>query len=204
MYQLITVDHVKALAKGDFGPDFDFLISEIIIPGIGKILAEETNQGDFDKTQRTYLLDVNECRRKHLLIDFPIDQTVSVTPERGPVRVWTSTSAPRSYTEELVNGTDFFVNDAIGLIERTGGYWPQGPKTVKVVATTKWVTANAQNVPPDLFLAASLTAKALFDNRENWGLSSVSLEGGSRSIAWPLISKDIKSALKPYYREPHV
>ena len=204
MYDLITVDQVKALTKGAFDDTFDYLLSAIIIPGIGKILAEETNQGDFDKTERTYLLDVNETERRTLFIDFPVDQTVSVTPARGPVRLWTSTDAPRSYTAELVNGSDFFVNDNLGLIERTSGHWPQGPKTVKVLATTKWVTGNAQNVPSDLFLAASLTAKALFDNRENWGLSSVSLEGGSRSIAWPLISKDIKSALKPYYREPHV
>jgi hypothetical protein len=204
MYHLITVDHVKALAKGTFDDTFDLLIAETIIPGVGKILAEETNQGDFDKSERTYLLDVHECERKKLFIDFPVDQTVSVTPSRGPVRIWTSTAAPRSYTTELVNGTDFFVNDTLGLIERTSGHWPQGPKTVKVVATTKWVTAHAQGVPPDLFLAASLTCKALFDNRENWGLSSISLEGGSRSIAWPLISKDIKSALKPYYKEPHV
>ena len=204
MYQLITVDHVKALAKGQTDPTFDLLIADTIIPGIGAILAEETNQGDFDKIERTYLLDVYESCRSTLFIDFPVDQTVSVTPVRGPVRIWTSTELPRSYTQELVNGVDFFVNDKSGLIERVSGYWPQGPKTVKVVATTKWVTGNAQNVPPDLFLAADLTAKALFDNRENWGLSSVSQEGGSRSIAWPLISKDIKSALKPYYREPHV
>jgi hypothetical protein len=204
MYDLITVDHVKALAKGVFDDTFDYLLSATIIPGISKILAEETNQGDFDKSERTYLLDVHECERKTLFLDFPIDQTVSATPVRGPVRIWISTALPRSYTEELVNGTDFFVYDQLGLIERASGHWPQGPKTVKVVATTKWVTDDAQNVPPDLFLAASLTAKALFDNRENWGLSSVSLEGGSRSIAWPLISKDIKSALKPYYKEPHV
>jgi len=204
MFSLITVDDVKAITKGSgWGTEHEALLDGIIIPGIGKLLAEECCQTDFDKIERTYYLSPGE-NRQTLFIDFPIDQSVSVTPSRGPVRIWISTVLPRVYTEELTNGTDFFVNDDTGTIERAAGYWPEGFKTVKVVATAKWVTGNAQGVPSDLYLAATLATKALFDNRENFGLTSVSQEGGSRSIAWPILSKDIKSALKPYYKEPHV
>lgn len=177
-FKLISVDDVRALAKGDFASDFDHLFGDILIPAIGKTFASYCNRPDFDKASRSEIFSPRLWQSVITLSSPPIATAPAA-------QIWQSTATPRVYgaDELLTNGEDVFIHEAIGQIERgNGNYFPSGPLTVKVTYTGGYLSGDAQGVPADLRFAALSQAKIFFDRREDYGMTGRSLEGGSVSL----------------------
>lgn len=182
-FKLITSEDLKQLTKGEVGDSFDFALDEIIIPAVGKLLASYCNRPDFDKAIRTEYLSPREGQRTLFLASPPVSPAV-VSPAIEALRLYQDTAAPRVYdaTTELVNGTEFFVFEEQGTIEKVGSWWACGPKTIKTTYTGGWLTDDAVGCPEDLRLAAVMQTKIFWDRREEYGVTGRSLEGGSISM----------------------
>jgi len=187
-FKLISAESIKQLSKGDFGNNFDFLLDSIIIPAVGEIFANYCHRPDFDKVERTVFFSPRIYQTRLQLTSPPI-YPVSVTPVIAAPRVWEDTAEPRVYgtDTELTSGTDFIVLYNQGIIEKLGSYFAIGPETIKVTCTSGYLTDDGAGVPPKLALAAAIQTKILFDRREEFGVSSRSLEGGSISMLGRLI-----------------
>lgn len=118
--------------------------------------------------------------------------------EADPFQVWQSTSSPRLYdsTTLLVRDTDYFVNEEEGVIEKGSiGCFYRGMQTVKVAYTGGYATADGQGVPALLRGAALYQAKMMFDRRDELGISSRSLEGGSMNLLPLILPLDVRKEL---------
>lgn len=193
-FKLVTSQELKALTKGTFGNDFDPLIEDIIIPAIDQNFPFYCHRDDFDKKERTEYLSPNKDDRFAFLSGPPVDLA-------QPIEVWESTALPRTYEagQLLTHGVHYFVHYDEGTIEKIG-HFAGGPQSVKVVYTGGYLTADGQDVPADLRLAALISAKILFDRREEIALQSKALEGGSFSLLQPLVLPPSVTKLLDHYR----
>lgn len=195
-FKLITLDELKQAGKaGQQGWDsnLEFLADEIIIPAVGQIFARYCNRDDFDAKARTEYVSPREPTRFLSLKSPP----VATSPI---VELWQSLSIPRQYTdsEKLVNGEDYFVHEAEGMIEAESCF-SGGPKSIKVTYTGGYLTADAQGAPTDLRMAALAQAKILFDRREEYGVTGRSIDGSSITLLNVLtLPRQITMMLDPY------
>lgn len=175
-FKLITDNDVKAFGKGNYDTAFDSLLNDFIIPAVGDLFANYTGRPDFDQSARTEYFSP----RPGTCVLFLACPPVAASPA---VQLWEDSSIPRAYGAGTAktNGTDFIVHEDQGVIERLGWFTP-GAKAVKVTYTGGFLTANNTGCPSDLRLAAIAQAKIFFDRREELGLTSRSLEGGSMAI----------------------
>lgn len=105
--------------------------------------------------------------------------------EANPIRVYQNSDSPRIFdsTTILTKDSDYFLDEETGIVERPEWNWfTRGTQTVKVVYPGGYVTADGQNVPPELKAAALYQAKIFFDRREEISVTSRALEGGSISL----------------------
>lgn len=118
----------------------------------------------------------------------------------GPsIQVWQSTLSPRDFTTPLTRDVDYSVDTDLGIIERptaTGFY--QGLNAVKVSYWGGFLTGDGQGLPPLLKGAALDQAKMMFDRREELGVSSRSVEGGSLSLLPLILPPDVKKQLRKF------
>jgi hypothetical protein len=179
MFKLCLPQDIQILSKGEFGDELFPLLDDLIIPSVGPLFANHCHRPDFDRAVRTeFHSPLTHIDSRFLFLHSP---PVADSPA---IQLWESGSLPRVYgAEELkVENTDYFLFANEGMIEKTSGFFPRGPKTVKVTYTGGYLTGHAQDVPEDLRLAAVMQAKILFDRREELGLTGRSLEGGSISL----------------------
>lgn len=115
----------------------------------------------------------------------------------GGVRLYEDSGFPKSYSTELVSGSDFFVFDEEGIIERST-WFACGYQTLKVVYQGGYLTDDAVGAPPDLKLAATMQTAILFSRRDELGVTSRSLEGGSISLLMPTLPKSVTLLLDQY------
>jgi hypothetical protein len=183
-YKLIHSTDLKKITKGDFGDEFDFALDDIIIPAVGRRFASYCQRPDFDKALRTEYLSPHGYQRKLFLASPPVSPAVVGPPAIEALRLYQDTAAPRAYgaSTELVNGTDFFLWEDKGVIEKVGDWFTCGAKTIKVTYTGGYLTADAVGCPEDLRLAALIQTKIIFDRREEYGVTGRSLEGGSLTM----------------------
>jgi len=195
VFSLIQSAEVKQLSKatGEWGSQFDYLIDQIIIPAVTQSFATYCHRPDWDKAARVEYLSPRPGARRLFLSSPPVAAAQVGPPIIEALRLYRDISLPRAYgaDTELVNGTDFFVFEEEGVIERvgcTGWSWVGWgwPKTIKVTYTGGYLTDNAVGCPADLKLAAITQAKILFDRRDQMGITGQSLEGGSISLLTPL------------------
>lgn len=177
-FKLITDDDVKALLKGtaQTSTEWDSLFNDTLIPAIGELFANYCHRPDFDKLARTeYFSPVS--RQYNLLLSSP---PVAATPA---VQVWEDSNLPRFGGSEtlLVNGTDYFVHESRGQIEKLSPFL-SGSKTVKVTYTGGYLTADATGVPPLLKFAAMSQVSIYFKNRDLYGIATQSVAGGSITL----------------------
>lgn len=177
-FKLITSEDLKEISKGSFPEDFDPLLDDILIPAVGESFAHYCNRPDFDKIARTEFFSPGE-KRKNLFLSSP--------PVAAGIQVWESSEIPRLYSVLLVEGSDYFLDPDSGIIERGRGgydcsYWRRGSRTVKATYTGGYLTADAEGVPSDLRLAAITQCKIYFDQRDAYGVTGKSLEGGSITL----------------------
>lgn len=177
MFKLISPEDYKLLTKGGHDAEFDPVLDLIIIPAVGKLFAQYCNRPDFDKLARTEFLSPRPGANK-LFVSSP---PVAATPA---IQVWESSASPRVYDSAalLTEGTDYFLFENEGKIEKEGDCFVPGTKTVKVTYTGGYLTKDGVGVPDDLKLAAITQTKIFFDRREEWGVTGRSLEGGSVSM----------------------
>ena len=194
MFKLITAEDIRASSKATIGDEFNLLIDDIIIPRVCELLADECNRPDFDSKSRTELFSTRSRQRVLFLKSPPIAASPTI-------QVWQSTSTPRVFDAGtlLTKDVDYFVDEQIGIIERpSSSYFSEGPNVVKVVYTGGYVTSDGQGVPPLLKGAALYQAKLIFDRREELGVSSRSVEGGSLSLLPLILPPDIKKELRKF------
>lgn len=115
-------------------------------------------------------------------------------------RVWEDSSVPRAYQTELVQWTDFLVDDQCGSISRFKRYFLPGPKAVKCTYTGGYLTGDAAGAPEDLRFAAIMQTMIFYQRREELGVTSRSLEGGSISLLQPTLPKSVTNVLDQYRR----
>lgn len=194
MFRLITISDVKQFDKGRFltpaGADddtFDYLLGDIIIPAVGREFAFYCGRPDFDKAARTEYLSPRRYEyQRHLFLQSPPVAPGQVGPPLiEALRLYQDTNIPRAYgaETELVNGTDFFVHEAEGVIEHAGCGFTGGPKAVKVTYTGGYLTDDAAGCPEDLRMIAAEYAYAQFCDRDKLNFAGASTEGGSVSFA---------------------
>lgn len=181
MFKLIQVEDIKKTSKGEFGTEFDFLLGSIIIPSVTRLFARYCHRPDFDKTARTEYLSPRPGQSKLYLASPPVALAQVGPPAIEALRLYEDTAVPRVYgaDTELVSGEDFFLFEEQGMIEADHRWFACGPKVIKVTYTGGYLTDDAADCPEDLRLAAIVQSKILFDHREQFGLTSQSLEGGS-------------------------
>ena len=200
MYNLITIQDIKELTKGEFGNEYDYLLGSILIPAVGQSFAYYCNRPDFDQTAHVEYLSPRPYSRTLFLKSPPVAPAADGPPEIEALRLYEDTSYPRAYgaETELVSGTDFIVDEATGMIEHVNR-WSGGPKSIKVTYTGGFATGHAAGVPADLKLAAVMQVKILFDRREELNLSGRSLEGGSiNMLTPPALPRAVTMYLDPY------
>lgn len=194
MFQLITLDDLKQLSKGDFSnSQFDYLLGNIIIPAVTTLFAQYCNRPDWDSAVRTEYFSPVALQRRLIVASPPIAASPAV-------QLWQSLGSPRVYgsDELMINGEDYFVYEDSGLIEHSY-YFFSGPKSVKVIYTGGYLTADGVGIPGDLRLAAIAQTKILFDRREELGVSSRSQEGGSITMLSVLtLPRQVTMMLDPY------
>ena len=201
MFKLITIQDIKELTKGEFGNEYDYLLGDNLIPAVGLSLARYCNRPDFDKAARVEYLSPRPYSRTLFLKSPPVAAAAVGPPEIEALKLYQDTAVPRAYgaETELVSGTDFFVDEEAGMIERLYGYWVGGPKSVKVTYTGGYLTDDAVGCPADLKLAAVMQVKILFDRREELNLAGRSLEGGSfNMLTPPALPRAVTMYLDPY------
>ena len=201
MFALITKDDYSQLTKGETAPsEFDYILGKVIIPAVTSIFAQYCGRPDWDKKERTVYF--SPCAyQKYLRVDSPpIFEDPGGSPVIPIVQVWQNSALPRVYASAdlLVNGTDYFVHEAEGMIEHVSGFFG-GPKTVKVTYTGGYLTADGIGAPADLRLAAIAQTKIIFDRREELGVSSRSQEGGAVTMLSVLtLPRQVTMMLDPY------
>ena len=199
MFKLISSDDLKEISKGSFSEDFDPLLDDILIPAVGESFAHYCNRPDFDKKARTEFFSPGENRRCLFLFSPPIDPGI---------QVWESSAIPRDYTTLLTEGSDYFLDPEAGIIERGAGgcyacsYWRRGSRTVKATYTGGYLTGDCEGVPPSLRLAAITQCKIYFDQRDAYGITGKSLEGGSITLLSILTLPKQVTMLLDCYRLP--
>jgi hypothetical protein len=185
VYKLITAEDIRQFTKGtdSISADFNYALADIIIPAVGALFAKYCNRPDFDKIARTEYLSPRYGRTKIFLASPPVAAAQVGPPVIEALRLYEDTAAPRVYgaSTELISGTDFFVFEDQGVIERFGCF-VGGPKTIKVTYTGGYLTNDAEGCPEELRLAAIMQSKIFFDRREEYGVTGRSLEGGSFSM----------------------
>lgn len=198
-FKLITLDDVKLLSKGDFGSEFDTLLDWLIVPAVGQAIAERRGWLDFDKKERTLFFSPEKYQKT---ISLPFANLLdSPAPQ-----VWQDNNLSPAYGADtaLVFNEDFTINKRLGWLQHRSGF-AGGPRSVKVTMTGGYVTADAKDVPDNLQMGAAFGAKMLFDRREELGLTSRSLEGGSMAFLAPILrSKDFWSFTADYQLYPSV
>jgi len=116
----------------------------------------------------------------------------------GPyIQVWHGESQLFETMTLLVKDVDYSIDTVQGVIESRSGVG-FGPGSYLVPYWGGYVTADGQDVPPLLAGAARQQAKLYFDRREEFGISSRSVEGGSLSLLPLVLSPDIKKELKEF------
>jgi hypothetical protein len=193
VYNLVSVDQIKDFSKGEFSSAHDPLLDSIIIPAINETCAKYCRRSDFDKAARIEFFSPEE-KQKFLWLSAP------PVAESPVIQVWQDTSLPRTYaaTTLLVKGSDYFVDERLWCLEKRAG-WAHGTQTVKVSYTGGYLTDHGIGTPDDLQLAALMQSKIIYDRREELGVTSRSLEGGSLAMLTRLMLPDaITSILNKY------
>lgn len=186
-FALINARDLEEISKGDIST-FEALLDKTIIPAVGEVFAAYCNRPDFDLKLRTEYFSP-QTHQNILTVASPPIAEVGSYPDKADfdntgapaVRVWEDAALPRAYgsTTEIINGQDFFVYESAGQIAKECATFLRGHKTVKVVYPGGYLTADCQNVPGALKMAAIAQTKILFDRREEYGVTGRALEGGS-------------------------
>jgi hypothetical protein len=194
VYKLIKPEDIDAIKKGNDNLAAEFgVLLDIIIAAVGECFAKYCGRPDFDKAARTEYL--NPLRNAHFA--FIASPPISSSPV---VDLWQSTDLPRVYgnDQKLVNGTDYFVHEAEGMLEHVSGF-AGGSKSLKVTYTGGYLTADATGCPDALKLAAMIQTEIIFERRAEFGLTGTSLEGSSMSLLSPLtLPKSVTMLLGSY------
>lgn len=102
----------------------------------------------------------------------------------------------------LTEGVDsdyiLYTSDYEGYMERVGGVWLKGSKTIKIAS----VSLGYATVPADLVLACAKQSAVEYQKAKlkGWNEMSRSIEGGSVSFVEPGLMPDVVEVLKRYRR----
>jgi len=201
MFNLLTSAEIKQLSRAsDWGTHFDYLLDQIIIPGVTLACARYCRRPDWDLTARVEYFDPKPNQSTLFLSSPPVAAAQVGPPLYEALRLYEDTTDPPVYGvgTELTSG--FVVYPEQGKIVRRLNGFIGGPQSVKVTYVGGYLVTHASpTVPADLHLAAIIQTQIYFDGRERFGLSSVSLEGGSQSFTDPqTLPSKVKMLLDPY------
>ena len=209
MHRLCSSSDVQLLTKLNEGDNLTEpqlqLLDDLIIPAVGALCAGRCGRPDFDKKLRTEYLSPPKPRQVLFVASPPISPAVISVPAEptdiAAIQVWQSGALPRVYgTDELlVEGTDFAIDEEMGMIAKLGtSYFADGYKAIKVTYTGGYLTGDSTGVPDDLKMAAAMQSKVLFDRREEFGITGRSLEGGSMNYNTLTLPTQITMILDRY------
>jgi uncharacterized phiE125 gp8 family phage protein len=188
---LLTTDQLKSYLGISHASD-DTLIGEII-DEISESVETHLGREVMKKARTEYYnpRGAKDLYLKHRPVD--TDEAITIVEE---------TNVPRVYDATALTTSQYLLDDEAGVIQRYGGSFPSGVKSLKVTYTAGWATAAGTAVPTDIMKAAKIWCAQQYYRAKHGadGISSENMGPVSVTFARVGMPADCEELLAKYRR----